>query len=108
MKTRPPSACLVLHGKAAMRDDVRAAVRAVRNEGCHVDVRVTWEGGDVTRFARDAASSGFGVVIALRRLASSAVKCLSSFNSTASLRSAATKDKSEREATDSKAKSQDV
>jgi lipid kinase YegS len=58
------SACLVLHGKAAMREDVRAAVRAVRDEGYHVEVRVTWEGGDAGRFARQAAEAGFGVVVA--------------------------------------------
>src|SRR5262245_13899577 len=58
------SACLVLHGKAAMRDDVRAAVRAVRKEGVELEVRVTWEAGDATRFARRAAEEGFAVVIA--------------------------------------------
>jgi len=58
------SACLVLHGKAAMRDDVRAAVRAVRDEGVDLEVRVTWEPGDAERFARQAAEEGFGVVIA--------------------------------------------
>ncbi len=58
------SACLVLHGKAAMRDDVRAAVRAVRDEGISVDVRVTWEAGDAERFARQAAKEGFEVVVA--------------------------------------------
>jgi lipid kinase YegS len=60
----PQSACLVLHGKAAMRDDVRAAVRAVRGEGCQVEVCVTWEGGDATRFARQAAQAGAALVIA--------------------------------------------
>jgi lipid kinase YegS len=60
----PHSACLVLHGKVAMREDVRAAVRAVRDEGCRVEVRVTWEGGDAGRFARQAAEAGFGVVVA--------------------------------------------
>ena len=58
------SACLVLHGKAAARDDVRAAVRALRDEGARIDVRVTWESGDAQRFAREAASDGFEVVIA--------------------------------------------
>jgi lipid kinase YegS len=47
-----------------MREDVRAAVRAVRDDGFHVDVHVTWEGGDAARFARRAANEGFGVVIA--------------------------------------------
>ena len=59
-----PSACLVLHGKAAQREDVRAAVRALRDDGFRVDVHVTWEGGDAARFARRAANEGFGVVIA--------------------------------------------
>ncbi len=58
------SACLVLHGKAAMREDVRKAIAAVRAEGVPIDVRVTWEGGDAERFARMAAKEGFGVVIA--------------------------------------------
>jgi lipid kinase YegS len=59
----PPKACLVLHGKAAMREDVRGAVRAARDEGYGVDVRVTWEGGDASRFAHEAAH-GYGVVVA--------------------------------------------
>jgi lipid kinase YegS len=58
------SACLVLHGKAAARDDVRAAVRALRDEGAEIDVRVTWESGDAQRFAREAARERFEVVIA--------------------------------------------
>jgi len=58
------SVCLVLHGKAAGRDDVRAAVRTVRDEGFPIDVRVTWEAGDATRFAREAAEAGRPVVIA--------------------------------------------
>ena len=60
----PQSVCLVLHGKVAMREDVRAAVAAARNEGNRVEVRVTWEGGDAARFARQAAEAGFGVVVA--------------------------------------------
>jgi lipid kinase YegS len=54
----------VLHGKAAQREDVRAAVRAARDEGHRVEVRVTWEGGDAGRFARQAAEAGFDVVVA--------------------------------------------
>jgi lipid kinase YegS len=57
-------ACLVLHGKAAMREDVRGAIRALRNDGLQIDVRVTWEGGDASRFAREAALSGHEVVVA--------------------------------------------
>src|SRR5689334_10641615 len=60
----PRRVCLVLHGKAAMRDDVRRAIRAVRDEGFGVDVRVTWEGGDASRFASDAALAGYETVVA--------------------------------------------
>jgi lipid kinase YegS len=56
--------CLVLHGKAARRDDVREAVRAAREGGFPVDVRVTWEGDDASRFAREAAEAGYEVVVA--------------------------------------------
>jgi lipid kinase YegS len=55
---------VILHGKAAMREDVREAVRAVRDEGVEVDVRVTWEAGDAERFARQAAREDFRVVVA--------------------------------------------
>ena len=56
--------CVVLHGKAAMREDVRAAIRAVRDDGLQIDVRVTWEGGDASRFALEAAPNGYEVVVA--------------------------------------------
>jgi diacylglycerol kinase family enzyme len=62
--TDPRKACLVLHGKAAARDDVREAVRAVRKDGYRVDVRVTWETGDASRSAREATETGYGVVVA--------------------------------------------
>jgi diacylglycerol kinase family enzyme len=58
--TDPRKACLVLHGKAAARDDVREAVRAVRKDGYRVDVRVTWETGDASRSAREATETGTG------------------------------------------------
>ncbi|ADZ72686.1 lipid kinase YegS [Polymorphum gilvum] len=45
---------LILHGKAAARDEVRAAVEAVRGLGHAVSVRVTWEEGDTQRLAREA------------------------------------------------------
>lgn len=45
---------LILHGKAAQDERVRAAVQAVRSDGHIVDVRVTWEAGDAVRFTRDA------------------------------------------------------
>ena len=54
----------MLHGKAALREEVRAAVRAVREEGYQIEVCVTWEGGDATRFARQAAHAGVELLIA--------------------------------------------
>lgn len=45
---------LILNGKSADRNDVRAAIDAVRSMGHDVSVRVTYEAGDVTRLAADA------------------------------------------------------
>jgi len=47
-----------------MREDVRRAVHAVRDDGLTVDVRVTWEGGAATRFASEAARAGYETVVA--------------------------------------------
>lgn len=48
---------LILHGKAAQDPRVRDAVQAVRGDGHEVTVRVTWEGGDAARLAREAVAS---------------------------------------------------
>ncbi|MTI44708.1 lipid kinase YegS [Roseibium hamelinense] len=45
---------VILNGKAALRDDVRRAVDAVRKMGHTVSVRVTWEAGDTQRLALEA------------------------------------------------------
>ncbi|WP_417668232.1 lipid kinase YegS [Roseibium sp.] len=59
---------LILHGKAASREDVRRAVKRLRSRGHEVSVRVTWEAGDTERFAkealRDALDEGIDTVIA--------------------------------------------
>lgn len=55
---------LVLHGKAAGRPEIRAAVEAVRADGHRVDVRVTWEAGDTQRYAKEAAAQGVDTVVA--------------------------------------------
>lgn len=55
---------LVLHGKAATRPEVRAAVEAVREAGHRVEVRVTWEAGDSARYAQEAAAQGVDTVVA--------------------------------------------
>jgi len=55
---------LILNGKKADRPDVRDAVKAIRAAGYPLDVRVTWEGGDVARFIAEAAREGVTRVIA--------------------------------------------
>jgi len=57
-------ALLILHGKQALNAEVRAAVQARREEGWHVDVRVTWEGGDAQRLVNEALQAGYPTLIA--------------------------------------------
>ncbi|MCX5516287.1 lipid kinase YegS [Kaistia algarum] len=45
---------LILHGKAAGDARVRGAIEAVRGDGHEVEVRVTFEAGDASHFAREA------------------------------------------------------
>jgi lipid kinase YegS len=49
---------IILNGKRAANDEVRAAVGALRDRGHEIDVRVTWEGGDAARLAREALRDG--------------------------------------------------
>ncbi|WP_425086737.1 lipid kinase YegS [Stappia sp.] len=49
---------LILNGKSAPREDVRAAVAAVRDAGHELEVRVTYEPGDVARFVGEALGLG--------------------------------------------------
>jgi lipid kinase YegS len=54
---------IILHGKAASDGRVRAAVHALREEGCTVEVRVTWEAGDAARLTAEAvAEAGSGKI----------------------------------------------
>lgn len=55
---------VIVNGKVAEEDAVQAAVRRLRGDGGHVDVRVTRGPGDAVDFARAAASEGAGRVIA--------------------------------------------
>ena len=55
---------LVVNGKVADDDGLRSAVSAARNDGVDVDVRVTWESGDGTRFAREGVEAGADVIVA--------------------------------------------
>ena len=55
---------LILNGKSAGDDAVREAVRALRDAGLALDVRVTWEGGDAERYVAEAIADGVGTIIA--------------------------------------------
>ena len=57
-------AVLILHGKQAMNDEVREAVRGMRERGWTLDVRVTWEAGDSQRFVDEAVAAGYTHVVA--------------------------------------------
>ena len=60
----PPKALLILHGKQAANDEVRAAVQAARGAGQTLDVRVTWEGGDARRLVEEGLAAGYTTLIA--------------------------------------------
>jgi len=55
---------LILNGKSAGDDDLREAVRVMREGGIALDVRVTWEDGDAERYVAEAITDGVDTVIA--------------------------------------------
>ena len=55
---------IVVNGKAAGDPALRAAVGQMREAGHQLEVRVTWEHGDASRYAAEAVSDGIDVVIA--------------------------------------------
>ena len=57
-------ALLILHGKQAMNDEVRAAVMGLRERGWQLDVRLTWEGGDAQRLVHEALAAGYPHLVA--------------------------------------------
>ncbi|MEB0109655.1 lipid kinase YegS [Pseudomonas sp. MH9.3] len=59
-----PKALLILHGKQALNEDVRSAVKARRELGWELAVRVTWEGGDARRLVDEALAGGYTHIIA--------------------------------------------
>nr|WP_017479497.1 lipid kinase YegS [Pseudomonas sp. PAMC 26793] len=59
-----PKALLILHGKQALNEEVRAAVQGKREQGWELAVRVTWEGGDAQRFVDQALADGYTRLIA--------------------------------------------
>jgi lipid kinase YegS len=57
-------ALLILHGKQALNEEVREAVKRKRDEGWELDVRLTWEGGDAQRLVSEALAAGHLQIIA--------------------------------------------
>ncbi|MCU1728654.1 lipid kinase YegS [Pseudomonas sp. 7P_10.2_Bac1] len=57
-------AFLILHGKQAMNEDVRAAVEQQRSRGRELAVRLTWEAGDAQRLVHEALAAGYTQLIA--------------------------------------------
>ncbi|HTL14939.1 MAG TPA: lipid kinase YegS [Thermomonas sp.] len=64
MAAKHPHWRLILNGKAAGDEAVRAAVAALRADGVAVDVRVTWEAGDAARYADEAVGDGVDTLVA--------------------------------------------
>ncbi|WIA28058.1 hypothetical protein OEZ86_010643 [Tetradesmus obliquus] len=50
----PRKLLLILHGKRIEDDQVRDAIKQLKEEGHEVVVRVTWDSGDVDQFVREA------------------------------------------------------
>ncbi|MBV6753438.1 lipid kinase YegS [Pseudomonas chlororaphis] len=57
-------ALLILHGKQALNEAVRAAVEGKRAEGWDLAVRLTWEAGDARRLVGEALALGYRRLIA--------------------------------------------
>ena len=55
---------LILNGKSAGDDALRAAVIALRERGIALDVRVTWESGDAERYVAEAIQDGVDRIVA--------------------------------------------
>lgn len=59
-----PLTMLILNGKGAGNEDLRAAVTTLRDEGFNLAVRVTWEKGDGDRYVREAVDLQAETVVA--------------------------------------------
>lgn len=57
-------AFVILHGKEAQNEEVRAAILAKREEGWDLAVRPTWEAGDAQRLVKEAVEAGYPIVVA--------------------------------------------
>lgn len=63
MLAEKPRWLLIVNGKVAGNAQLREAVRALREEGVELAVRVTWEGGDAGRFVGEALALGVHTVV---------------------------------------------
>ena len=61
---RERKAWLILHGKQALNEEVRAAVNGLRELGWDLAVRLTWEGGDAERLVHEGLAAGYPTLIA--------------------------------------------
>ncbi|QJT81580.1 lipid kinase YegS [Kosakonia sp. MUSA4] len=59
-----PGSLLILNGKSAGDETLRAAIALLRDEGMDIQVRVTWEKGDAGRYVKEAQQLGVDTVIA--------------------------------------------
>ena len=57
-------AMIMVNGKSAAVEPLRQAVYRLRSEGHQIDVRVTWEHGDISRFLDEATAMHADTVIA--------------------------------------------
>ncbi|GAB3389076.1 lipid kinase YegS [Azotobacter armeniacus] len=57
-------AWLVLHGRQATNEELRAAILAQRKAGWEIAVRLTWEAGDARRFVEEGLAAGYQTLIA--------------------------------------------
>ncbi len=61
---KQPLTLLILNGKGASNEDLRAAIATLRDEGFAITVRVTWEKGDGERYLDEAIQLGAETVVA--------------------------------------------
>jgi len=55
---------IILNGKGAGNESLRAAIMTLRKEGVLIEVRVTWEQGDGERYVKEAAALGVTTIVA--------------------------------------------
>ncbi|MGQ7958849.1 lipid kinase YegS [Pseudomonas sp. SP16.1] len=56
-------AWLILHGKQALNEEVRAAVAELRERGWQLAVRLTWESGDARRLVQEGLAAAYPILI---------------------------------------------